>query len=75
MVYEKNIVIFIKGQLISYIMEEKLICSSCKKRISNNPGMVKFKCPECGKAEIVRCKSCRKNAAKYKCECGFQGPN
>jgi len=56
-------------------MEEKLICISCKKRITNNPGVVKFKCPECGKTDIVRCKSCRQNAAKYKCECGFQGPN
>ena len=57
-------------------MEEKLKCSSCKRRITNNPGVVNFKCPGCGKTNIVRCKSCRQNVAKYKCsECGFQGPN
>jgi len=72
-----GIVIFIKGYLILFIMEaEKQVCSSCKKRTTNNPGVVKFMCPGCGKYEIIRCKSCRRNASKYKCpECGFQGPN
>jgi predicted RNA-binding Zn-ribbon protein involved in translation (DUF1610 family) len=52
------------------------ICSSCKKDISNEQGAVKFKCPNCGKTVIVRCKNCRKIAAKYECpECGFMGPN
>jgi predicted RNA-binding Zn-ribbon protein involved in translation (DUF1610 family) len=56
--------------------EQKLICISCKKRIANNPGFVKFMCPECNKFEIVRCKSCRVAAAKFKCpECGFIGTN
>ena len=56
--------------------DEKTTCSSCKKRIANNTGVVKFMCPECGKEEIIRCTSCRKNAAKYKCSnCGFIGPN
>ena len=54
---------------------EDLICTSCKKRITNDPGTVKFKCPECG-TEIVRCSHCREVAAKYKCpKCGFEGPN
>ena len=56
--------------------EEKTVCLSCKKRVANNPGVVKFMCPGCGKYEIVRCKSCRQNAAKYKCpNCNFIGPN
>jgi len=57
-------------------MAEKLVCSSCKKQIANEPGNVKFMCPNCGKFQIVRCRHCRKIAAKYKCpECGFEGPN
>ncbi len=55
---------------------QKLICSSCKKRITNKPGVVRFMCPNCGKEEIVRCKLCRQNASKYKCQsCDFTGPN
>lgn len=51
-------------------------CSSCKTRIVNIEGSVTFKCPSCGKSEIVRCVNCRKIASKYKCpECGFTGPN
>ncbi len=71
------IVIFINTSLIRNTMEDqKLICSSCKKRITNNAGVVKFMCPGCEKEEIVRCKSCRENAAKYKCsKCEFAGPN
>jgi len=55
---------------------EELKCSSCKKRITNISGSVKFKCPACGKTEIVRCKHCREIVAKYVCpECKFEGPN
>ena len=37
---------------------------------------VKFKCPNCGKVDIVRDEHDRKIAAPYKCpECGFEGPN
>ena len=58
------------------MVEKKAICSSCKKDITNDVGSVKFKCPSCGKTEIVRCQKCRKIAANYKCaECGFIGPN
>ncbi|MBD3249810.1 RNA-binding protein [Candidatus Woesearchaeota archaeon] len=57
-------------------MENKLTCSSCKKRITNESGTAVFKCPKCGKSEIVRCRSCRENVVKYRCpECGFEGPN
>lgn len=57
-------------------MEKKYLCSSCKQDITNDPGSVRFPCPACAKTEIIRCKSCRQLAAKYKChECGFEGPN
>ena len=56
--------------------KQQLVCSSCKKRITNEKGSAVFKCPKCGKTEIVRCKNCREIVAKYKCpECGFTGPN
>ncbi len=48
-------------------------CSSCKKEVTDN--YVRFKCPSCGKAEIVRCFPCRGTSIAYKCkECGFVGP-
>ena len=57
-------------------MADELYCSSCKKRIVNDPGSVIFNCPNCGKTQIVRCKQCRTIVAKYKChQCGFEGPN
>ncbi|MBW2999178.1 DUF1610 domain-containing protein [Candidatus Woesearchaeota archaeon] len=57
-------------------MAEELICSSCKKRITNLEGTTRFMCPKCGKHEIIRCGQCRKIVAKYECPgCGFVGPN
>jgi len=54
-------------------MDEK--CISCKRDVSNMTGTVRFKCPNCGKYEIVRCIDCRINAVKYICPaCGFEGP-
>jgi len=51
-----------------------LICSSCHRR--SQDGVTKFKCPGCGKVEIVRCEHCKKTAIKYECHgCGFAGPN
>jgi predicted RNA-binding Zn-ribbon protein involved in translation (DUF1610 family) len=53
-----------------------MVCSSCKRRITNIEGSVIFTCPKCNKAEIVRCKNCREIVARYKCSnCGFEGPN
>lgn len=53
-----------------------MICDSCGKQITNDKGTTKFKCPNCGKVEIIRCFKCRKDAVKYKCkECDFEGPN
>jgi predicted RNA-binding Zn-ribbon protein involved in translation (DUF1610 family) len=54
----------------------ELICSSCKKRVTNIPGTTRFACPKCGKTEILRCGHCRELVTKFKCaECGFEGPN
>ena len=51
-------------------------CSSCRIKITNQDGAVNFKCPKCGKFEMVRCETCRKTVAKYTCpECGFTGQN
>ncbi len=56
--------------------EKSLKCSSCKKNITNIVGSAIFKCPSCGKADIIRCKNCRAIVATYKCpSCGFEGPN
>jgi hypothetical protein len=56
--------------------EKQLICISCKKRITNEQGSVRFPCPKCGKYEIIRCKHCREIVSKYHCPaCDFTGPN
>ena len=56
--------------------EQKTVCSSCSKRITNDPGSTTFACPKCGKEEITRCSQCRKLAVKYTCNaCKFLGPN
>ncbi|HLC80607.1 RNA-binding protein [Candidatus Woesearchaeota archaeon] len=55
---------------------EKKQCASCKREIASIPGSVSFKCPACGKYEIVRCSICRLSASKYHCPaCSFVGPN
>jgi len=49
-------------------------CTSCKKTVGS--GATRFKCPKCGKVEIIRCKKCKKLSSKYKCSaCEFEGPN
>ncbi len=48
-------------------------CTSCNKEVTDN--YVKFKCPEGGETEIIRCDKCRQNIVTYECpECGFEGP-
>ncbi|MEM4245138.1 MAG: zinc finger domain-containing protein [Candidatus Nanoarchaeia archaeon] len=55
---------------------KRLICNSCKKEIINERGSVRFKCPNCGDVEIIRCEHCRSIGARYKCSgCEFEGPN
>ena len=57
-------------------MEKEIRCNSCNIKLTNLVGSAKFKCPNCGKADIIRCKSCREVGAKYKCsQCEFTGPN
>ncbi|MDD5178347.1 MAG: zinc finger domain-containing protein [Candidatus Nanoarchaeia archaeon] len=57
-------------------MKNALKCISCNKEITNDGGSTKFMCPNCHETEIIRCSSCRKTAARYKCKnCGFEGPN
>ena len=49
------------------------VCQSCNKEV--NVDYLEFKCPNCLKSRIVRCKHCRETAKTYKCaECGFEGP-
>jgi len=61
---------------VEEVKMEKDVCNSCKKSIANDGGSIKMPCPNCGKAEIVRCQYCRKIVAKYVCpECKFEGPN
>ncbi|MBC8444015.1 DUF1610 domain-containing protein [Candidatus Woesearchaeota archaeon] len=56
-------------------MAEIKYCTGCKKNIANTNEAVNFKCPKCGKHEIIRCDHCRKIATGYTCpECGFVGP-
>lgn len=52
-----------------------LTCTSCKTKITNLAGSVRFTCPNCDKEEIIRCNHCRKIATRYICGCGFSGPN
>ncbi|UCD03990.1 MAG: DUF1610 domain-containing protein [Candidatus Woesearchaeota archaeon] len=50
-------------------------CTSCKKRIINDPSSVSFTCPNCLEVIIIRCGECRKKAIKYRCsKCKFEGP-
>ncbi len=57
-------------------MAEQIVCSSCKKRVTNTAGTAVFKCPKCAGDKIVRCSHCREIVAKYECsKCGFAGPN
>ena len=49
------------------------ICTSCNKIVTK--GHIEFKCPNCGKGNIVRCSHCRETVKTYTCkECGFVGP-
>ncbi|MDD5133067.1 MAG: zinc finger domain-containing protein [Candidatus Nanoarchaeia archaeon] len=56
--------------------EKDLKCTSCNTSIKGIKGATTFKCPSCGKQEIIRCEHCRVIVARYKCPtCGFSGPN
>ncbi len=50
-------------------------CTSCSSNITASENFVKFQCPGCGEAAIVRCSRCKNAANRYKCpKCGFEGP-
>lgn len=52
-----------------------LKCTTCGENLLTEDKFVRFKCPECGETEIVRCKRCRRLKNPYECEkCGFEGP-
>lgn len=58
------------------MVNRDIICISCKTKIGNLVGSTKFKCPKCGKQDIIRCERCRRLGVKYICEsCKFSGPN
>jgi len=53
----------------------ELKCSSCGENLVGQKDFVKFKCPDCGEEEIIRCRRCRNLSVSYKCgKCGFDGP-
>jgi Zn-ribbon RNA-binding protein len=55
-------------------MDKEKICSSCGVRLIGG-GISFFKCPNCGAAEIGRCRQCRDQSVTYVCpNCGFKGP-
>ncbi|MEM7813763.1 MAG: zinc finger domain-containing protein [Candidatus Aenigmatarchaeota archaeon] len=50
-------------------------CSSCQVGLKTEDGWARFKCPNCGEAEIFRCARCRKQSIVYTCpKCEFEGP-
>lgn len=56
-------------------MAKELKCTTCKEPVTNDLGTVRFKCPSCGKVDIVRSRNMRAIAARYVChECNFAGP-
>ncbi len=54
-------------------MEQKT-CISCGIPLEGEGNSI-FMCPNCGEAEIARCRHCRDQSVAYTCpNCGFQGP-
>ncbi len=52
-----------------------LRCTSCNTNVLTKKYWVRFKCPACGEAEIIRCSTCKALSIKYTCpKCGFTGP-
>ena len=52
-----------------------LKCTTCGVNLVGQDKFVKFKCPACGEAVIIRCYQCKANANEYECEkCNFIGP-
>lgn len=52
-----------------------LKCTSCGVSLIGQEDFVKFKCPNCGEVEIIRCRRCKQLSNRYKCtKCEFEGP-
>ncbi|MEM5802186.1 MAG: zinc finger domain-containing protein [Candidatus Aenigmatarchaeota archaeon] len=52
-----------------------LKCSTCGTPVSAKRNFVRFKCPNCGEVEIIRCNTCKSLSNKYTCsKCLFTGP-
>ncbi|MFA5357416.1 MAG: zinc finger domain-containing protein [archaeon] len=48
-------------------------CGTCSKTVTSE--YIEFKCPSCGKSNVIRCGHCKETAKTYTCgECGFTGP-
>ena len=55
--------------------DEALRCISCGKRVEAESQWVRFPCPQCGEAEILRCEKCKRQVNPYRCPaCKFEGP-
>ena len=55
--------------------EKELRCSSCGKQIEAERDWVRFQCPHCNKAEILRCEKCKRMVNPYTCpKCKLRGP-
>ncbi|MCK5333078.1 MAG: RNA-binding protein [Candidatus Aenigmarchaeota archaeon] len=53
----------------------KLVCTSCSSNIIASEPFVRFSCPSCAEADIVRCSRCKNASNNYTCpKCGFVGP-
>jgi Zn-ribbon RNA-binding protein len=58
------------------MVKKEHYCNSCKAKVGSSDASINFKCPSCGKGEIIRCKACRVRVIAYICpDCGFEGPN
>ncbi len=54
-------------------MNAMKICTTCNKKVTRD--YAEFRCPKCGKSNIVRCMHCREIVNTYTCpKCGFVGP-
>jgi len=52
----------------------ELKCTSGGTNVMARKNFVRFKCPNCGEVEIIRCSQCKTASNKYVCTCGFTGP-
>lgn len=57
-----------------YLFNRKMKkCTSCGTEVMER--YTEFKCPNCGKTDIIRCRSCRVLGTAYTCDvCGWKGP-